>query len=66
MLCFDAVPDAVEAHMTNRPGGQFLACGKCGQAPTGASVADAVADATGTRLRDRSLAREKLLATLGA
>ena len=66
MLCFDAVPYAIEAHMMNRPGGQLLTCGECGQAPTGASVADAVADATGTRLRDRPLAREKLLAALGA
>ena len=66
ILRFDAVPDAVEVHLMDRPGMPFLGCGECGQGPTGAAIANAVADAIGVRLRDLPLTREKVLAALGA
>ncbi len=66
ILRFDAVPDSVEVHLMDRPGLPFLGCGECGQGPTGAAIANAVADATGARLRDLPLTRDKVLAAVGA
>ncbi len=65
ILRFDAVPDSVEVHLIDRPGLPFLGCGECGQGPTGAAIANAIADATGARLRDLPLTREKVLAAVG-
>ena len=65
ILRFDAVPDSVEVHLIDRPGQPFLGCGECGQGPTGAALANAVADATGVRLRDLPLTREKVVAAIG-
>ncbi|WP_237476507.1 xanthine dehydrogenase family protein molybdopterin-binding subunit [Lichenibacterium dinghuense] len=64
ILRFDAVPDSVEVHLMDRPGEPFLGCGECGQGPTGAAIANAVADAIGVRLRDLPLTRDKVLAAL--
>ena len=65
ILRFDGVPDAVDVHLIDRPGQPFLGCGECGQGPTGAALANAVADATGVRLRDLPLTREKVMAAIG-
>ena len=66
ILRFDGVPDSVEVHLMDRPGEPFLGCGECGQGPTAAAIANAVADATGARLRDLPLTRDRLLAALDA
>jgi CO/xanthine dehydrogenase Mo-binding subunit len=60
ILRFDAVPDSVEVHIINRPGQPFLGSGETGQGPAAASVANAIADATGKRLRDLPLTRKKI------
>lgn len=52
---FDAVPESVAVHVINRPGAPFLGTGECGQGPASAAIANAVADATGLRLRDMPL-----------
>ena len=65
ILRFDGVPDSVDVHLMDRPGDPFLGCGECGQGPTAAAIANAVADATGARLRDLPLTRDKVLASLG-
>ncbi len=65
VLRFDAVPDSVEVHLMDRPGLPFLGCGECGQGPTGAAIANAIADAVGVRLRDLPLTREKVRAAVG-
>jgi CO/xanthine dehydrogenase Mo-binding subunit len=65
ILRFDAVPDSVEVHVVDRPGLPFLGAGECGQGPAAAAVANAVADATGQRLRDLPLRREKVKAAIG-
>jgi CO/xanthine dehydrogenase Mo-binding subunit len=39
-------------HVIDRPGQPFLGSGECGQGPAAAAIANAVADATGQRLRD--------------
>jgi CO/xanthine dehydrogenase Mo-binding subunit len=65
ILRFDAVPDSVEVHVVDRPGLPFLGAGECGQGPAAAAIANAVADATGHRLRDLPLSREKVKAAIG-
>ncbi|HXB78074.1 MAG TPA: molybdopterin cofactor-binding domain-containing protein [Bradyrhizobium sp.] len=60
ILRFDAVPEKVEVHVINRPGLPFLGSGETGQGPAAASVANAIANATGKRLRDLPLTRKKI------
>jgi CO/xanthine dehydrogenase Mo-binding subunit len=49
---FPAVPESVKVHIVPRPGEPFLGTGEAGQGPTAAAIANAIADATGLRLRD--------------
>ncbi len=60
ILRFDAVPDSVEVHIINRPGQPFLGSGETGQGPAAASITNAIANATGKRLRDLPLTRKKI------
>jgi nicotinate dehydrogenase subunit B len=60
ILRFDGVPEKVDVHIINRPGQPFLGSGETGQGPAAASVANAVADAAGKRLRDLPLTRNKI------
>jgi nicotinate dehydrogenase subunit B len=57
VLRFSAIPDSVEIYVINRPGMPFLGTGEAGQGPTAASLANAIADATGRRMRDLPLSR---------
>jgi nicotinate dehydrogenase subunit B len=45
----------VEVHVIDRPGAPFLGTGEAAQGPTTAAIANAVADATGKRLRNLPL-----------
>jgi nicotinate dehydrogenase subunit B len=60
ILRFDGVPEKVDVHIINRPGQPFLGSGETGQGPAAASVANAVANAAGKRLRDLPLTRRKI------
>jgi nicotinate dehydrogenase subunit B len=60
ILRFDAVPERVDVHVINRPGQPFLGSGETGQGPAAASIANAIADATGRRLRDLPLTRKRI------
>jgi CO/xanthine dehydrogenase Mo-binding subunit len=60
ILRFNAVPESIEVHIINRPGQPFLGSGETGQGPAGASVANAIANATGKRLRDLPLTRKRI------
>jgi CO/xanthine dehydrogenase Mo-binding subunit len=60
ILRFDAVPDSVAVHVINRPGQPFLGSGETGQGPAAASIANAIANATGKRLRDLPLTRKRI------
>jgi CO/xanthine dehydrogenase Mo-binding subunit len=60
ILRFNSVPDSVEVHLINRPGLPFLGSGETGQGPAAASIANAIANATGKRLRDLPLTRKKI------
>ena len=65
ILRFDSVPESVEVHVIDRPGQPFLGSGEAGQGPAAAAVANAVADATGKRLRDLPLTRRRIKQALG-
>ena len=60
ILRFNAVPDSIEVHVINRPGQPFLGSGETGQGPAAASIANAIADATGKRLRHLPLTRKRI------
>ena len=57
-------PTRVEVHVIDRPGQPFLGTGEAAQGPTAAAIANAVADATGARLRDLPLAAARVKAAL--
>jgi CO/xanthine dehydrogenase Mo-binding subunit len=65
ILRFSSVPDSVEVHVINRPGQPFLGTGEAAQGPAGAALANAVADATGVRIRDLPLSPARVKATIG-
>lgn len=52
IMRFDAVPHSLEVHLIDRPGQPFLGCGEASQGPASAALANAIADATGKRVRD--------------
>jgi CO/xanthine dehydrogenase Mo-binding subunit len=60
ILRFNSVPDSVEVHVINRPGQPFLGSGETGQGPAAASIANAIANATGKRLRHLPLTRKRI------
>ena len=60
ILRFDAAPDSIDVHIINRPGLPFLGSGETGQGPAAASIANAITNATGKRLRDLPLSRKRI------
>jgi CO/xanthine dehydrogenase Mo-binding subunit len=66
ILRFNSVPESVEVHIINRPGQPFLGSGETGQGPAAASIANAIADATGKRLRDLPLTRKRIKEAIDA
>jgi CO/xanthine dehydrogenase Mo-binding subunit len=60
ILRFNSVPEKVDVHIINRPGLPFLGSGETGQGPAAASIANAITNATGKRLRDLPLTRKKI------
>jgi nicotinate dehydrogenase subunit B len=60
ILRFNSVPESVEVHVINRPGQPFLGSGETGQGPAAASIANAIANATGKRLRHLPLTRKRI------
>ena len=63
---FTDAPGAVHVDVLSRPGLPFLGTGEAAQGPTAAAYANALADATGLRLRDLPLTPDKVKAALGA
>lgn len=56
ILRFSSVPKSITVHMIDRPGMAFLGVGEASQGPTPAAIANAIANATGKRMRDMPLA----------
>jgi nicotinate dehydrogenase subunit B len=52
ILRFAHVPASVEVEVIDRPGAPFLGTGEAAQGPAAAAFANAVADATGVRIRE--------------
>jgi CO/xanthine dehydrogenase Mo-binding subunit len=66
ILRFDAVPDSIEVELIDRPGQPYLGAGECGQGPAVAALANALADATGSRFRSLPMTRERIKSAIGA
>ena len=64
ILRFTELPDSVEVEVVNRPGTPFLGTGEAAQGPTAGALANAIADATGTRMRDLPFTRSRVKAAL--
>jgi nicotinate dehydrogenase subunit B len=60
ILRFANVPEKVEVHIIDRPGAPFLGAGEAAQGPTCAAIANAVSNATGKRLYDLPLSRDRI------
>jgi len=56
IMRFSDVPLKIDVHLIDRPGAPFLGAGEAAQGPTPAAIGNAIADATGRRLRDLPLA----------
>ena len=65
IMRFTQVPESVAVHIIDRPGERFLGTGEAGQGPTTAAIANAIADATGARLRDLPLRADRIKAAIG-
>jgi CO/xanthine dehydrogenase Mo-binding subunit len=65
ILRFPDVPRRIDVHVINRPGAPFLGTGEAAQGPTSAALANAIADATGVRVRDIPFDRERLREAFG-
>src|SRR5690606_22478503 len=55
IMRFSDVPMHIDVHLIDRPGARFLGAGEGSQGPTPAAIANAIANATGRRLRDLPL-----------
>ncbi|HEV7446206.1 MAG TPA: molybdopterin cofactor-binding domain-containing protein [Steroidobacteraceae bacterium] len=65
ILRFSSVPESVTVRILDRPGTPFLGCGEAGQGPASAALANAIANATGKRVRDLPLNAARVKAAVG-
>jgi CO/xanthine dehydrogenase Mo-binding subunit len=65
ILRFGNVPESVDVHVIDAPGEPFLGTGEAAQGPTAAAIANAVANATGMRIRDLPLNAARVKAAIG-
>jgi CO/xanthine dehydrogenase Mo-binding subunit len=65
ILRFSEAFENVEVHVINRPGAPFLGTGEASQGPTGAAIANAIANATGKRIRSLPFTPANVKAAIG-
>jgi nicotinate dehydrogenase subunit B len=65
ILTFPEVPE-IEVALLDRPGTPWLGAGEAAQGPTAAAIANAVAHATGARIRDLPLTPGKIKEALAS
>jgi len=65
ILRLTQAPRSIVVYIIDRPGEKFLGTGEAGQGPTAAAIANAVADATGVRLRDLPLTATRIKQAIG-
>ena len=63
---FSDVPRGVNVHVLPQPGLPFLGAGEAAQGPAAAALANALADASGVRLREMPLTPDKVKTAVGA
>jgi len=65
IMRFPQVPENISVHVIDRPGEKFLGTGEAGHGPAAAAIANAIADATGARLRDLPLSADRIKQAIG-
>ncbi|MEP6996857.1 MAG: molybdopterin cofactor-binding domain-containing protein [Betaproteobacteria bacterium] len=65
ILRFPEIPESVEVHVIDRPGEAFLGTGEAAQGPTAAAIANALAQASGARIRELPFDRKRVKAAIG-
>jgi nicotinate dehydrogenase subunit B len=65
ILRFSSAPERVDVHVMDRPGQPFLGTGEAAQGPTAAALANAVAQATGVRIRELPFTPDRVRAAIG-
>jgi len=65
ILRFNDLPERIEVHLIDRPREPFLGTGESAQGPTAAAIANALANATGVRLRELPFTRRRIKAAIG-
>jgi CO/xanthine dehydrogenase Mo-binding subunit len=66
ILRFSHVPQQMQVHVIDRPGEHFLGTGEAAQGPAAGAVANALAHATGVRVRELPFSPRRLRAMLSA
>jgi nicotinate dehydrogenase subunit B len=66
ILRFSHVPQTLEVHVIDRPGEHFLGTGEAAQGPAAGALANALAHATGVRLRELPFSPRRLREALSA
>ena len=66
ILRFSHVPERMEVHVIDRPGEHFLGTGEAAQGPAAGALANALAHATGVRVRELPFSPRRLRAALSA
>jgi len=64
ILRFQDVFQSIEVEIIDHPGQPYLGTGEGGQGPTAAAIANAVANATGRRIRELPFSRDRVKAAL--
>jgi nicotinate dehydrogenase subunit B len=65
ILRFGSAPESVIVRVLDQPGAPFLGCGEAAQGPASAALANAVANATGKRIRDLPLSAARVKGAVG-
>src|ERR671934_123892 len=66
ILRFSHVPKTLEVHVIDRPGEHFLGTGEAAQGPAAGALANALAHATGVRVRELPFSPRRLRGALSA
>jgi nicotinate dehydrogenase subunit B len=65
IMRFASVPKSIDIHIIDRPGTPFLGTGEATQGPAAAALANALANATGARIRELPLTSKRVKAAIG-
>jgi CO/xanthine dehydrogenase Mo-binding subunit len=66
IMRYSQIPQQVDVHVIDRPDKPFLGAGEASQGPVAGAIGNAIANATGLRMRDLPFTRERMRAVMGA